>query len=158
KAYFEQAIEEDPKCAKAYSGLADTYALLGDWQYAAMPAKEALPKAKLAALKAIELDESLSEAHTSLAFLLDGFDWNFSAAEQEFLRALELNPGYATAHHWYAWHLALLGRDVDALAEMHKALDLDPLSLIINADLAELLVIAHNNTESIQQSRKTMEM
>jgi TolB-like protein/Flp pilus assembly protein TadD len=157
-AYFNQAIEEDPKYAQAYSGLADTYALLGDWQYAVMTPKEALPKAKAAAIKALELDSTLGEAHNSLAFCLDGFDWDFESAGKEFLRAIELNPGYATAHHWYAWHLALLRRYDEAIAEMKKAENLDPLSLVINADLAELLVLAHSYDESIQQSRKTIEM
>src|SRR5271169_465361 len=157
-AYFKEAIEEDPKYARAYSGLADTYALLGDWQYAVMTPKEAFPKAKEAALKALELDSTLGEAHTSLAFCLDGFDWDFDSAGKEFRRAIELNPGYATAHHWYAWHLSLLGRYDEAIVEMRKAQNLDPLSLIINADLAELLVLAHSYDESIQQSRKTIEM
>jgi TolB-like protein/DNA-binding winged helix-turn-helix (wHTH) protein/Flp pilus assembly protein TadD len=157
-AYFKQAIEEDPKYAQAYSGLADTYALLGDWQYAVMTPKEAFPKAKAAAIKAVELDNTLGEAHNSLAFVLDGFDWDFDSAGKEFRRAIELNPGYATAHHWYAWHLSLLGRFDDAIAEMRKAGNLDPLSLIINADLAELLVLAHSYDESIRQSRKTIEM
>jgi TolB-like protein/DNA-binding winged helix-turn-helix (wHTH) protein/Tfp pilus assembly protein PilF len=157
-AYFKQAIEEDPKYAQAYSGLADTYALLGDWQYAVMTPKEAFPEAKAAAIKSLELDSTLGEAHNSLAFVLDGFDWDFDSAGREFQRAIELNPGYATAHHWYAWHLSLLGRYDEALAEMRKAENLDPLSLIINADLAELLVLAHSDEESIQQSRKTIEM
>ena len=157
-AYFNQAIEEDPKFAPAYSGLADTYALLGDWQYAVMTPKEALPKAKAAAIKALELDSALGEAHNSLAFCLDGFDWDFDSAGKEFRRAIELNPGYATAHHWYAWHLSLLGRYDEAIAEMRKAENLDPLSLIINADLAELLALAHSSDESIRQSRKTIEM
>jgi len=157
-AYFNQAVEEDPKYPQAYSGLADTYALLGDWQYAVMTPKEALPKAKAAAIKALELDNNLGEAHNSLAFCLDGFDWDFAAAEKEFRRAIELNPSYATAHHWYAWHLSLLGRNSEAISEMKKAKDLDPLSLIINADLAELYLIAHSYDESIQQSRRTIEM
>jgi len=157
-AYFKQAIEEDPKYAQAYSGLADTYALLGDWQYAVMPPKEAFPKAKAAAIKALELDSALGEAHNSLAFVLDGFDWDLEAGGREFQRAIELNPGYATAHHWYAWHLSLLGRHDEAIGEMKKAENLDPLSLIINADLAEILVLAHSYDESIQQSRKTIEL
>jgi TolB-like protein/DNA-binding winged helix-turn-helix (wHTH) protein/Flp pilus assembly protein TadD len=157
-AYFNQAIEEDPKYAQAYSGLTDTYALLGDWQYAVMTPKEAFPKAKAAAIKALELDSMLGEAHNSLAFVLDGFDWDFDSAGKEFRRAIELSPGYATAHHWYAWHLSLLGRYDEAIAEMRKAENLDPLSLIINADLAELLVLAHSYDESIRQSRKTIEM
>jgi TolB-like protein/DNA-binding winged helix-turn-helix (wHTH) protein/Flp pilus assembly protein TadD len=157
-AYFKQAIEEDPQYAQAYSGLADTYALLGDWQYAVMTPKEAFPKAKAAAIKALELNSTLGEAHNSLAFVLDGFDWDFEAAGKEFRRAIELNPGYATAHHWYAWHLSLLGRFDEAIAEMKKAENLDPLSLIINADLAELLGLARSYDESIRQSRKTIEM
>jgi TolB-like protein/DNA-binding winged helix-turn-helix (wHTH) protein/Tfp pilus assembly protein PilF len=157
-AYFNQSIEEDPKYAQAYSGLADTYALLGDWQYAVMTPKEAFPKAKAAAIKALELDNTLGEAHNSLAFILDGFDWDLDSGGKEFQRAIALNPGYATAHHWYAWHLSLLGRYDEAIAEMRKAENLDPLSLIINADLAELLVLAHLYDESIRQSRKTIEM
>jgi TolB-like protein/DNA-binding winged helix-turn-helix (wHTH) protein/Tfp pilus assembly protein PilF len=157
-AYFNEAIEEDPKYAQAYSGLADTYALLGDWQYAVMTPKEAFPKAKAAAIKALELDSALGEAHNSLAFVLDGFDWDLDSGGKEFRRAIELNPGYATAHHWYAWHLSLLGRYDEAIAEMKKAENLDPLSLIINADLAELLVLAHSYDESVRQSRKTIEM
>jgi TolB-like protein/DNA-binding winged helix-turn-helix (wHTH) protein/Flp pilus assembly protein TadD len=157
-AYFNQAVDEDPNYAQAYSGLADTYALLGDWQYAVMTPRDALPRAKAAAVKALELDSGLGEAHNSLAFCLDGFDWDFKSAEKEFRRAIELNPGYATAHHWYAWHLALVSRNAEAITEMKKAQDLDPLSLIINADLAELLVISHSYDESVQQSRKTIEM
>jgi len=157
-AYFNQAIEQDPKYARSYSGLADTYALLGDWQYAAMTPKEAFPKAKAAAIKALELDSALSEAHNSLAFILDGFDWDLDAGGREFRRAIELNPGYATAHHWYAWHLSLLGQYDEAIAEMRKAQNLDPLSLIINADLAEILILAHSYDESMQQSLKTIEM
>jgi TolB-like protein/DNA-binding winged helix-turn-helix (wHTH) protein/Flp pilus assembly protein TadD len=157
-AYFNEAIDEDSKYAQAYSGLADTYALLGDWQYAVMTPKEALPKAKAAAIKALELDSALGEAHNSLAFCLDGFDWDFDSAGNEFRRAIELNPGYATARHWYAWHLALLRRYDEAIVEMRRAENLDPLSLIINADLAELLALAHSYDESIRQSRKTIEM
>ena len=157
-AYFNQAIEEDPKYAQAYSGLADTYALLGDWQYAAMTPKEAFPKAKAAAIKALELNSTLGEAHNSLAFIMDGFDWDLESGGKEFRRAIELNPGYATAHHWYAWHLSLLGQYDEAVAEMRKAENLDPLSLIINADLAEILVLARSYDESIGQSRKTIEM
>lgn len=157
-AYFNQAIDEDPNYAQAYSGLADTYALLGDWQYAVMTTNEALPKAKSAARKALELDDALGEAHNSLAFVLDGFDWDFEAGGKEFRRAIELNPGYATAHHWFAWHLCLLGRYEDAIVEMKKAENLDPLSLVINADLAEILVLARKYDEAILQSRKALEM
>ena len=157
-AYFKQSIEEDPNYAQSYSGLADAYALLGDWQYAGMTPKEALPKAKSFAVKALELDGTLGEAHNSLAFCLDAFAWDFDSAGKEFRRAIELNPSYATAHHWYAWHLSVLGQFDEAIVEMRKAQDLDPLSLIINADMAEMLLIAHSYDESILQSRKTIEM
>jgi TolB-like protein/DNA-binding winged helix-turn-helix (wHTH) protein/Flp pilus assembly protein TadD len=156
--YFNQAVEKDPKYAEAYSGLADSYALAGDWQYSLMAPKDALPKAKAAATKALELDDSLGEAHASLGFSIDLFDWDWPAAEREFRRAIELSPGYATAHHWYSWHLAVQRRNDEAIAEIKKALALDPLSLIVNADLAEELLIAHRYQDSIQQARKTIEM
>lgn len=156
--YFTQAIERDPKYAQAYSGLADTYALLGDWEYGVLAPKDAFPRAEAAATRALQLDNTLGEAHTSLAFCLDGFDWDGKAADNEFRRGIELNPGYATAHHWYAWHLSLSGRNNDAIAEMKRAQSLDPLSLIINADLAELLLMAHLTDASIEQSRKTIEL
>jgi TolB-like protein/DNA-binding winged helix-turn-helix (wHTH) protein/Flp pilus assembly protein TadD len=157
-AYFNRAIARDPTYAQAFSGLADTYALLGDWEYGVLAPREALPRAKAAAVKALQLDNTLGEAHTSLAFCLDAFDWDLKSADTEFRRGIELNPSYATAHHWYAWHLSLFGRNSEAIAELKKAQNLDPLSLIINADLAELLLIAHFTDESIQQSRKTIEM
>lgn len=156
--HFNQAIARDPGYALAYSGLADTYSLLGDWEYGVLPPKEALPRAKAAALKALQLDPNLSEAYTSLAFLSDAFDWDLPSAETEFRRGIELNPGYATAHHWYAWHLSLSGRNREAIAELRKAQELDPLSLIINADLAELLLIAHSIEGSIEQSRSTIDL
>ena len=158
KDYFDEAVAKAPDYGPAYSGLADTYALLGDWQYGVMPSREALPAAKAAATKAVELDDTLGEAHTSLGFVFSGFDWEWVSAEKEFRRSIDLTPGYATAHHWYAWHLSLMGRHGEALAEMRKARSLDPLSLIINADLAEILLIAHFDDESAQQSRKTIEM
>lgn len=156
--FFNRAIEKDPGYAQAYTGLADSYALLGDWQYGLLSPAEALPKAKAAASKALELDNTLSEAHASLAFSHDVFDWDWSAADEEFRRAIQLNPNYATAHHWYAWHLSEMGKMDEAVVEIKKAAALDPLSLIINADLAEELLIAHRYDESIQQSRKTIEM
>jgi len=157
-AYFNQAIDEDPNYAPAHSGLADTYALLADWEYGVMTPKEALPKAKAAAIKALELDATLGEAHNSLAFCLDVFDWDLDSAGREFRRAIELNPSYATAHQWYASHLIVLGRNDEAIAEMRRAEALDPLSLIISADLADFLVIAHSYDESIRESRKTIEL
>jgi TolB-like protein/DNA-binding winged helix-turn-helix (wHTH) protein/Tfp pilus assembly protein PilF len=156
--YFNEAIEKDPNYAQAYAGLADSYALLGDWEYGILAPKEAYPRAKAAATKALELDSTLGEAHISLAFCLDGYDWDWESAGREFRRGIELNPGYATGHHWYAWHLTALGRNGEAVAEMKEAESLDPLSLIISADLAEELLIAHRYDEAIKQSRKTMDL
>lgn len=156
--YFNQAIEKDPKYAQAYAGMADSYALLGDWEYGVLSSGEAYPKAKAAAIKALEADDTLGEAHTSLAFSLDAFDWDWESAETEYKRAIELNPGYATAHQWYAWHLSEVGRRDEAIVEMRKAEALDPLSLIISAEMAEILLVAHRNEEAIEQSRKTIAM
>jgi TolB-like protein/DNA-binding winged helix-turn-helix (wHTH) protein/Flp pilus assembly protein TadD len=157
-AYFNQAIDEDPGYAPAHCGLADTYALLADWEYGVMTPKEALPKAKAEAIKALELDSMLGEAHNSLAFCLDVFDWDLDSAGKEFRRAIELNPNYATAHQWYASHLIVSGRTEEAIGEMRIAESLDPLSLIISADLADFLIIAHSYDESIRESRKTIEL
>src|SRR4029077_15322123 len=116
--YFSQAIEMDPTYAQAYTGLADTFALMGDWEYGVLPPTEAFPKAKAAATKALALDNTLGEAHTSLAFVLDLFDGDWGAAEREYKQAVDLSPNYATAHQWYAWHLIVLGRNSEAIAEM----------------------------------------
>jgi TolB-like protein/DNA-binding winged helix-turn-helix (wHTH) protein/Tfp pilus assembly protein PilF len=155
---FNQAVAKDPNYAPTYAGLADAYALAGDWQYGVLAPREAYPKAKAAAAKAVALDNTLGEAHISLAWCLDGFDWNWSAAGKEFIRGLELNPGYATGHHWYGWHLATLGRHDEAVAELQKAGNLDPLSLIISTDLAEELLIARRYDEASKQIRKTLTM
>ena len=157
-AYFNEAIEADPTYAQPYAGLADSYALSGDWQHGLLPPKEALPKARAAADRALALDDSLGEAHASLAFALDLYFWDWRAAETEHQRAIALNPSYATAHQWYAWHLIVMGQNREALAELHKAASLDPLSLIIGADLADALCIARLEEESIQQSSSILEM
>ncbi len=156
--YFDQAIAKDSDDAQAYSGLADSYALLGDWEYGGLSPQEAFPKAKAAAIKALELNNNLGEAHASLAFCLDLFDWDWNSAEVEFKRSIKLNPSYATARQWYAWHLILLGRNQEGMNELRKAEQLDPLSLIIGADIADALLIAHRYDESVQQSRKVIEM
>jgi tetratricopeptide (TPR) repeat protein len=155
--YFSESIAKDPSYAEPYSGLADAYALSGDWQYGILCPQDAFPKAKEVATKALTLDDKLGEAHTSLAFALD-LGWEWKAAEQEYKWAIALNPGYATAHHWHAWHLIVMGRHVEALAELRKAENLDPLSLIINTDLADALCIARLYDDSIQQSRKALEL
>jgi tetratricopeptide (TPR) repeat protein len=140
----------------AYSGLADTYALAGDWEYGIMPPAQAFPLAKAAAYEALALDDRLGEAHTSLAFVLDLYYWDWSAAERQFKLAINLNPGYAVAHHWYAWHLLVLGKNGEGMFEMRQAERLDPLSLIIRSDVADALCSLHLFEESVQQSRKTL--
>jgi tetratricopeptide (TPR) repeat protein len=156
--YFEQAIAHDPGYAQAYAGLADAYALLGSIPNAELPRSEAMPRARVAALKALELDEGLAEAHTSLAFVRMHFEWDWSGAKREFARALDLNPGYATAHHWYAFWLIAQGQAEDALREIRLAQELDPLSLIINTDVAEMWYYARRYDEAIEQARRTVEM
>jgi TolB-like protein/DNA-binding winged helix-turn-helix (wHTH) protein/Tfp pilus assembly protein PilF len=156
--YFQHAIEKDPNYAAAYAGLADAYALAGDWQYGVLAPRDAYPKAKQAAMKAVALSADLGEAHISLAWCLDGFDWNWEAAGNEFVRGIGLAPGYATGHHWYGWHLATLGRHGEAIIELEKARNLDPLSLIISADLGEELLIAYRTDEALTQIRKTIRL
>jgi TolB-like protein/DNA-binding winged helix-turn-helix (wHTH) protein/Tfp pilus assembly protein PilF len=156
--YFSRAIETDPTYAEAYSGLADSYALSGDWEYGVLSPQDAFRQARAAATKALALDDSLGEAHTSLAFAFDLYGWDWAAAEKEYRRAIELSPGYATAHHWYAWHLLVMGRNSEGIFELRRAESLDPLSLIISADLADALCIAHLYDESVRESKKTLDM
>jgi tetratricopeptide (TPR) repeat protein len=154
--YFNEAIRRKPDYAQAYAGLADSYALAGDWKYGLLVPKEAYPKAKAAASKAIALDDTLGEAHISLAFCLENFDWDWESAGREFTRGIELSPRYPIGHEWYGWHLAALGRHGEAIAEVEKAGSLDPLSPSIGADLAEELLVAHRFDEAIKQIRKTI--
>ena len=156
--YFTEATQRDPTYAPAYTGLADSYALSGDWEYGVLAPQEAYPKAKAAATRALALDDSLGEAHISLAFALQNFDWNWKDAGSEFRRGIELSPGYATGHQWYAWYLTAVQRNTEAIDEIKKAESLDPLSLIIGADLAEELLIAHRYDEAIKESQKIIEM
>jgi tetratricopeptide (TPR) repeat protein len=154
--YFKRSISIDPNNAEAYSGLADAYALAGDWEYGILPPTEAFPLAKTAANEALALNGRLSEAHTSLAFVLDLYYWDWDTAEKEYRLAINLNPNYAMAHHWYAWHLLVLGQNAEGMLEMKKAESLDPLSLIIRSDVANALTASHRFEESIQQSKKTL--
>jgi TolB-like protein/DNA-binding winged helix-turn-helix (wHTH) protein/Flp pilus assembly protein TadD len=156
--YFTLAIEKDPSFAAAYSGLADAYALSGDWEYGILSPQDAFARANAAAAKALALDDQLAEAHTSLAFALDLYAWDWEAAGSAYRRALALNPGYATAHQWYAWHLMVTGRTAEGIAELRTAENLDPLSPIVSADLADALCIAHLYEDSLQQSRKALEL
>jgi len=157
-AHFSQSLQTDPAFAQAYSGLADSYALSGDWEYGIMPPREAFAQARSAARNALALDDTDGEAHTSLAFIEDIYGWDWTAAEVEYKRAIELNPGYATAHQWYGWHLIVTGRPAAGILELRQAENLDPLSLIIGADLADALCVARRYDEAVQQSKKILEM
>lgn len=154
--YFQQAIVKDPNYARAYAGLADSYALIGG--YSGTPQSEFMPKARAAALRAIELDENLPEAHTARALILQNYDWDWQTAEKEYRRAIELNPNYATAHHWYAEHLAFMGRFDEALRESERARQLDPLSLVIAADKGVILYYSRQYDSAIAQFRAVREM
>jgi tetratricopeptide (TPR) repeat protein len=156
--YFTHAIETDQSYAAGYSGLADAYALSGDWKYGLLSPREAFTQAEAAATKALALDESLGEAHASLAYALDLYAWNWAAAETEYKRAIQLNPGYPTAHQWYSWHLLMMGRHREGIGELRKAESLDPLSLIISADIADALCVSRLYDEAMEQSEKTLEM
>lgn len=154
--YFNQAIALDPNYALAYAGLADSYALLSSFGF--MPPTEAIPKAREFARKASSLDDSLAEPHTTLAYVLLQYDYDFSGAEQEYKRAIELNPNYATAHQWYGELLTCAGRFDEASAEYRRGLEIEPLSLPINWDLGRFLYLSRRYDESFAQHRKTVEL
>ncbi len=154
--YFSQAVEKDPNYALAYSGLADTYALMP--LYGNFRPKEYLPKAKHSALKAIEFDENLAEAHASLGRILNSYDFDWKGAEREYKKAIELNPNYATAHQWYAELLAFEEMPDEALGEISKALEIDPFSLTINRMQGNILGFAKRYDEAIAQLNKTEEL
>jgi len=154
--YFTQAVQKDPRYALSYAGLADTYSLLGDAGY--LPPSEAWPKAKAAAMQALDIDDALAEAHTSLGLVREHFEWDWAGAEQEFRRAIELNPNSATAHHWYGAYLANMGRSDQGLRETKKAQELDPLSLIINTSLGWQLYVARHNDQAAEQLRKVLDI
>lgn len=151
--YFHQAIEKDPGYALAYVGLADSY-LLSEL----LPARERYPKAKSAAQKALEIDDTLGEAHASLAAIKNWYDWDWPGAEIEFRRAVELSPNYATAHHWYGEFLANLGRFDESVAEYQRALEIDPLSLAISSDLGMVYYHARQYDRAVEHLKKVIEM
>ena len=155
-ASFQQAIARDSRYALAYSGLADAYAMLGF--RGGFPSKDALSRAKTAALKAIELDETLTEPHASLAFIAETHEWDWATAEREYKRALELNPSDARTHNWYAGYLMYVGRFDDGISEARCARDLDPLSLPINNALAGRLLAGSRYDEALKQVQKTLEL
>lgn len=153
--YFSEAIKLDAQYALAYAGLSDSYYRLSNLY---LPPREALSKAKAAALKAVKLDEKLAEAHTSLAFIRLYCDWNWHEGERELKRAIELNPGYATARHRYGTYLSLIGRFDESLAELKLAQELDPLSLPINLGIAANFWVSRQYEQAIEQLRKLLEM
>jgi tetratricopeptide (TPR) repeat protein len=154
--YFQQATAKDPTYALAYSGLADCYSGRANGGF--VPPREVYPKAKEAALKALELDDTLAEAHTSLAFIKTDYEWDWSGAEKELQRAIELNPGYARAHELYGYLLYRLGRFQEAIAELKRSVELDPLSLLNNRVLGQAFYNARQYDQAIEQFRKTLEL
>jgi TolB-like protein/DNA-binding winged helix-turn-helix (wHTH) protein/Tfp pilus assembly protein PilF len=156
--FFDRAIAVQPDYAQAYAGLADCYALVETYTKGGLSRSQTITLARSTALKAIHMDDSLAEAHASLASIMFLYDWDWVRAEKEFKRAIELNPNYATAHHWYAFYLAYVGRADEAVSEIRQAQRLDPLSLIINSDVAYILYITRRYDEAIAQNWKTWEL
>jgi TolB-like protein/predicted Ser/Thr protein kinase len=155
-AQFDDAIGKDPDYALAYAGLGDCYTLLGAWNYA-RPI-DVYPLGKAAATKALELDPTLAEAHASLARNRIGFDWDWSGARAEFERALQLNPGYGTAHYWYSYYFLAMGKLEDAAQKVKRAVELDPLSLNTNAELGRNFLYLRQYDAAIEQERKALEI
>jgi tetratricopeptide (TPR) repeat protein len=153
--YFNYALEKDPNYALANAGLADSYALLN--YYDGSPPVDSFPKAREASEKALKIDDTLAEAHASLAYIKRAYDWDWVGAEREFKRAIDLNPNYATAHFWYGEHLTYLGRFDEAIAEIRRAQELDPLSPIISGSLGWAFHMARQPDRAIEQLRKTLE-
>ena len=154
--YFQQAAAKDPSFARAYAGLADSYALMGG--YTGRPQSEFIAKARIAALRALQIDPDLPEAHTALALIVETYDWDWQTAEKEFRRAIALNPNYSTAHHWYAEHLMWRGQFDKALQESERARQLDPLSLIIAADNGAILYFSRQYDRAIEKWRSVLEL
>ena len=158
RVLFKEALDRDPNYALAWVGLADTEYLLSQWGTDVVSPREGMPRAKAAAQRALELDDGLAEAHTSLAMVRWAYDWNWPAAEQEFKRALKLNPNYAIAHQFYGIGLASQGRFEESITEEKRAVELDPLSQIINVTLARMLYTARRYDEATTILRKIVEL
>ena len=155
--YFQQAIEKDPSYALAFAGVADSYAV-GNGSYLGLTPQEARPKSKAAALKALELDDSLAEAHTTLADTYLYYDWDFPKAQQEFSRGIAANPNYPTAHQWFAEYLYAVGRFDEATAEAKRAQELDPLSVAVSGSVAETYYYARKYDQAIEAYKATLKM
>jgi TolB-like protein/DNA-binding winged helix-turn-helix (wHTH) protein/thioredoxin-like negative regulator of GroEL len=157
--YFQKAIAADPGYASAYSGLADCYWLLGATSVVGgLPPRQAMPEAKAAALEALRIDGTLAEAHASLAEVNLLYDWDLAASEKEFRRALELDPNYTAAHHWYSHCLLALGRTEESLAESKRALELEPLNVVVGTHLGWHYLYARQYDQAVEQFRKTLEL
>ena len=156
--YFERASDKDPNYARARAGLADCYVTLGSWENGTMPPIEAMAKAKEAAGKALQLDERLAEAHTTLAYRTTHHDWDWACAEAQFQHAFELNPNYAVCHHWYSHYLTAVGRTEESLKASKRCLELDPLDLVINVHLAWHYHFARQYEQAVEQCCKTTEL
>ena len=154
--YFEKAIAIDPNYALAYAGLSDAYYILGNNGF--WPPEKAYPKAKAVALKALEIDDKLAEAHASLAGIIDEYDWDFAGAEKEYKRAIELNPGYAIAHQYYGYYLANQGRHEEAMREIRTARGLDPLSPRISANVGLFLYYGRQYGQAVEELNKALEV
>ena len=151
---FSQVIEMDPTYAPAYAGLADSYTLMG-YFYNLIPFDEARVRARAAATKALELDQSLAEAHMSMAGVLEFEQWDWAGAEQEYRRAIQLTPNYASAYHWYANNLSIRGRHDEAIEQGTRAVELDPLSPIVHVALGHAYYLAGRHDEAIEQLQKS---
>jgi len=156
--YFQLAIEKDPNYALAYAGLADCYSIIGSAIVGTVPSQDVAPKAKAAAVKALQLDDTLAEAHTSLATVRFNYDWDWAGAAGGFQRSIELNPSYATAHQRYSLYLMAMGRTNESLAQMTRARELDPLSISMNFSLGWRLYMARKYDQAIEQLQNTLEM
>ncbi len=156
--YFQQAIDADPSYAVAYAGLADAYIMAGSYGYSIMPPREAMPKAEAAVQKALGIDDTLAEAHASLAYIRFTYDWDWTGAEQEFKRAIALNPLYDNAHHWYSHELIALGRPAEALSESQRALEISPSDTVMNEHMGWTYLMMRNYDQAIQSAHKAVEM
>jgi len=156
--HFQLAIDKNPSSALARAGLADCYVTLGSWENGTLPPVEAMAKAKAAASRALELDGWLAEAHATLAYRTTHYDWDWTSAEAQYKRALELNPNYAVSHHWYSHYLTAMGRTEESLVASKRCLELDPLDLVINIHMAWHHQFARQYEEAVEQCWKTNEL
>ena len=153
---FQQAIDRDPNYALAWAGLADAYLMLGAWSV--VQPKDAYSRAKAAAERAIALDDSLAEPHATLGYFKTLYEWDWPGADREFKRAIELQPGYSTAHHWYAYHFLTVGDDARAIAEIERAREIDPLSRVINDEVGYFYLTVRDYPRALEELRKTIDL